>query len=64
MAYDYIARRYGLLFNVGDRVMHTITREAGKVAREDKSQGHYVMVRFDGRRFALPCRPKELSKEI
>ena len=63
MAYDYIARHYGLHFHVGDRVKHTVTRHVGTVSREDKSQGHYVMVKFDSYRFAMPCHPEELAKE-
>lgn len=33
----------------------------GTVAREDRSQSHYVMVRFDGRKFASPCHPTSLE---
>lgn len=60
MAYDYVRRSYDVNPVVGQRVTHTVTKESGLVAREDKSQGHYVQVRFDGRKHASPCHPTEL----
>lgn len=62
MSYDYIKRRYSFVPVVGERVRHTVTGNYGVIAREDKSQGHYVMVRFDGRGFRSPCHPDELEK--
>lgn len=58
--YDYIKRTCGFEAKVGDRVQHTVTKKAGSVARERKSDGQYVQVRFDGGSFALPCHPGEL----
>lgn len=63
MAYNYIKQRYGLTFEVGDRVRHTITKMPGTVRRENKSASHYVQVRFDGRRTVNSCHPQELLPE-
>lgn len=60
MAYDYVRRTYGVDLKVGQMVRHTVTGNSGFVAREKKSQGHYVQVLFG---FALlPCHPTELEK--
>lgn len=61
MAYDYIKRTYGTAFEPGQRVTHTVTKKDGQVTREDRSQGNYVMVRFDDRKFSVPCHPEELA---
>lgn len=61
MPYDYIKRAYGLDFAPGQRVQHTVTGHGGEVRREDKGAGHYVMVRFDHLKHALPCHPEELK---
>ncbi len=60
MSYDYIKRTYDFVPVVGARVRHTVTGKYGITAREDKSLGHYVMVRFDGQSFRSPCHPMEL----
>lgn len=60
MSYDYVKRTYGVEPKVGQKVKHAVTGRTGIVAREDKSAGHYVQVRFDDKRFALPCHPTEL----
>lgn len=60
-AYDYIQKTYGLTFRVGQRVRHTTTGKSGIVTREDRSQGHYVQVRFDDKKFSAPCHPQELE---
>lgn len=60
MAYDYVRKTYSVDPVIGRRVMHVVTHKSGVIAREDKSQGHYVQVRFDGKRHALPCHPTEL----
>lgn len=60
MAYEYIKRAYAFQPEVGRRVQHTVTKNFGVIAREG-SQGHYVSVRFDGKKFALPCHPDELK---
>lgn len=60
-AYDYVRRFYGVNPGVGQRVQHTVTQDFGTIAREDLSQGHHVMVRFDGSRFSSPCHPTELD---
>jgi hypothetical protein len=62
MAYAYIERTYGLRFSPGDRVHHTVTKQNGTVKRENPSVGHYVMVAFDSKKFAVPCHPGELEK--
>jgi hypothetical protein len=61
MAYDYIKRSYKFQPEVGRRVRHTVMQDQGVIAREDKSAGHYVQVKFDGRKFASPCHPDELE---
>ena len=61
-AYDYIRRYYGLSYEPGQRVRHTVTNKVGTVCRMRKSQGHYVQVRFDGMKFARPCHPQELEQ--
>jgi hypothetical protein len=61
MGYEYIKRAYSVDPVVGQRVTHTVTGKSGEIGREDKSQGHYVMVRFDGMKHRLPCHPTELD---
>jgi hypothetical protein len=63
MAYDYIKRTYTFQPQVGRRVRHTVTGDSGVIAREDRSASHYVQVKFDGRKFAAPCHPMELTYE-
>jgi hypothetical protein len=60
-SYDYVRRGYGVDPVVGARVRHTVTLQFGEIARESRSQAHYVMVRFDGRTWAAPCHPTELD---
>lgn len=60
-AYAYIQKTYGLTFKVGQRVRHTVNGGSGMVTREDRSQSHYVQVRFDDRKFSVPCHPQELE---
>lgn len=60
MAYDYVRRVYGVDPVVGARVAHTVTKKVGVIARE-RSPLHYVHVRFDGQKHALPCHPTELD---
>lgn len=62
MAYEYITRSYGKNYVIAQRVRHTVTGEVGSVAREDKSAGHYVQVKFEGRKFSVPCHPDELEQ--
>lgn len=61
MAYDYIQRAYGFTAEIGRRVVHSVTKREGMIAREDKSAGHYVQVRFDGAKHSLPCHPDEIA---
>lgn len=61
MSYDYVKRTYRVRPIVGERVYHKETKNYGVVAREDKSQSHYVMVRFDGMKQRLPCHPTALE---
>lgn len=62
-SYDYIKRAYPLadVPNVGTRVRHNETNRLGVIAREDRSQSHYVQVRFDGDKHSLPCHPMALE---
>ena len=46
--YDYVKRTYPVLPQVGARVTHQVTKRSGAIARENKSQAHYVMAKFDG----------------
>jgi hypothetical protein len=46
--YDYVKRTYQVNPRVGGRVTHQITKRSGTIVREKPSQGHYVMVKFDG----------------
>jgi hypothetical protein len=59
--YDYVKRSYGVEPKVGARVRHTETGQFGEIAPEGRSQQHYVMVRFDGRKHADPCHPTALD---
>lgn len=59
--YDYVKQSYSVNPEVGQRVTHQVTKKSGAVARENRSQGHYVMVKFDGQKFSLPCHPTELD---
>lgn len=61
MAYDYIKRTYNVDPRVGAQVRHTVTDGYGRITKENLSQGHYVMVRFEGQKFSLPCHPTELE---
>ena len=60
MAYDYIKRAYNFDAEIGRRVRHTVTKGEGIIAREDRSAGHYVQVKFDTIKHARPCHPDEL----
>lgn len=59
-SYDYVRRTYGRDPQVGGRVKHVVTSKLGTILPEDPSRGHYVMVRFDGLDFPMPCHPDEL----
>lgn len=59
--YDYVKRSYPVSPEIGQRVTHQVTRKSGVVARENRSQLHYVMVKFDGQKFSLPCHPTEID---
>ncbi|HLH92041.1 MAG TPA: hypothetical protein VKX28_26715 [Xanthobacteraceae bacterium] len=61
MSYDYVMRAYGVNPRVGERVRHKVTEQEGTISRENRSQSHYVMVRFDGTSHPLPCHPTELE---
>lgn len=61
MAYEYVRKAYGVNPVVGARVQHTETKKLGVISRESKGQGHYVMVKFDGQKFSLPCHPDALD---
>lgn len=59
--YEYIKQTYDFDASIGERVEHTVTKKRGVIAREDKSAGHYVQVKFDGMNHARPCHPDELA---
>lgn len=61
MPYDYIKRNYEFKPEVGRHVLHTVTKNIGKIAKEDPGQSHYVQVKFGVSRHALPCHPGELE---
>ena len=61
MSYDYVRRAYGVDPKVGQRVKHKVTGTSGVIVREDKSQSHYIKVRFDEYKHAMPCHPTELD---
>ncbi len=61
MSYDYIKRTYSVTPQVGIRVRHNETRRFGWITREDRSQSHYVQVKFDGYKHSLPCHPLALD---
>jgi len=64
MTYDYVRRTYNVDPQVGHWVTHTITKKTGVIVREDKSAGHYVQVRFEGQKHAVPCHPTELQYSL
>lgn len=61
MHYMYVRKAYGVKPVTGERVHHPVVKKNGTIARENKSQSHYVMVKFDGSKFASPCHPTELE---
>lgn len=61
MSYEHVRKAYGVWPTVGHRVRHQVTKKIGVIRREDRSAAHYVMVLFDGGKFALPCHPTELD---
>jgi len=61
MRYEYVRKAYGVSPTIGHRVQHQVTGKSGVIRREDRSAAHYVMVLFDGGKFALPCHPTELD---
>ena len=61
MAYDYIKSIYQVTPLIGQRVRHHVTKKEGTISRENRSASHYVQVRFDGDKHALPCHPTEMD---
>lgn len=61
MSYDYVCRMYPVNPIVGARVRHLETQKLGTIAPESVTQGHYVMVMFDGEKFSSPCHPTALD---
>lgn len=61
MSYEYIKKQYRVAPVVGQQVQHEVTRKVGKIARENLSSSHYVMVKFEGSKHSLPCHPLELG---
>lgn len=60
MAYEYVKKAYGVSPVVGNIVRHTeIDKQGVIVAR--KSYNHYVYVRFEGSKHAVPCHPTALD---
>lgn len=59
--YEYIDAHYDFVPIPGGRVTHTVTKKTEVIAREDKGQGHYVQVVFDGTKHKVPCHPDELK---
>lgn len=61
MSYDYVKRTYGVNPVVGERVRHHLASYGlGTIQRENPSQRHYVMVKFDNGK-AGPCHPTEMD---
>lgn len=61
MSYEYVKRTYSVNPKIGEKVRHTVTNKTGVIAREDRSQSHYVKVRFEDRIHSVPCHPTELE---
>lgn len=61
MSYDYVKKAYKFQPEIGRRVRHTETNGEGVIVREDRSAGHYVQVRFDGRKHGASCHPDALE---
>lgn len=61
MSYDYIKRMYPVTPKIGERVTHKETGQSGVITRENRSAGHYVQVRFDGRGYSSSCHPTALE---
>lgn len=65
MNYDYIRQAYGVSYEVGERVQHTVTKRIGTVVREGRTNVHYVRVRFGSSTSKSRnsyCHPLELTK--
>ena len=60
-AYSYVRNAYAVDPRIGQRVRHLETGRSGVIAREKPSAAHYVQVRFDGDKHALPCHPTALD---
>ena len=45
--YDYVKLTYSVNPEVGGCVTHQVTQRSGTITRENVTQGHYVMVKFD-----------------
>jgi hypothetical protein len=61
--YDYVRSAYGVNPVVGARVRHTELKGPGAfgIIAKPGSAGHYVYVRFDGKKHADPCHPTALD---
>lgn len=60
--YDYVKNYYGVNPVVGSRVcLLDNSGKLGVIARENKSQAHYVYVLFDGKKHADPVHPMDLN---
>lgn len=61
MSYDYVRRTYSVEPVIGERIRHHVGGKTGTISRENPSSAHYVMVKFDGQKHALPCHPTEMD---
>jgi hypothetical protein len=61
--YGYVRRTYGVDPVIGARVRHTELKGPGAFGTIAKPglAGHYVYVRFDGKKHADPCHPTALD---
>ena len=59
--YDYVKRHYAVNPVPGQRVTHQETGKSGVIVHERISAAHYVHVKFDDCKFAVPCHPTTLD---
>ncbi len=60
MSYDYVRKAYSVNPIVWQRATFISDNRNGVICRADKWFEQYVMVKFDGQKFSVPCHPTDL----